>query len=92
MNSSELAKIKCGVPQGSILGLFFFIIYINDLPTLVNENNNIVLYADDASIVITDCNRAGFNLQVNILFKGINNWFKNNLLNINFTNINFLEF
>jgi len=36
----------------------FFLIYINDLPTLVNEDNNIVLYADDTSIVITDSNIA----------------------------------
>ena len=69
---------NCGVPQGSILGALFFLIYINDLPTSVNEDNNIVLYADDASIVITGSNRVDFNLHVNALFKDINNWFKNN--------------
>jgi hypothetical protein len=68
-NSSKWAKINCGVPQGSILGPLFFLIYINDLPTIVNEDNNIVLYADDASIVVTDSNRADFNIHVNGVFK-----------------------
>jgi hypothetical protein len=72
--------------------LLFFLIYINDLPTIVNEDNNIFLYADDASIVVTDSNRADFNIHVNGVFKDINNWFKNNLLNLNFTKTLYLEF
>ena len=69
-----------------------FLIYINDLPTLVNEDNNIVRYVDDASIVITDPNRADFNLHVNVLFNDINNWFKNNLLNLNLSKTHYIEF
>jgi len=28
----------------------------NDLPTIVNNDNNMVLFADDTSIIITDTN------------------------------------
>jgi len=81
-NSSESVRINCGVPQGAILGPLFFLIYINDLPTLINKDNSIVLYADDTSIVITDTNRDDFNLQANILLNEINTWFNNDLLKL----------
>ena len=48
-SNSELKNIKCGVPQGSILGPVLFILYINDMCE-VSKLLNIILFADDSSI------------------------------------------
>ena len=53
---STWEKIKQGVPQGSILGPIFSLIYINDLPELAPIGTKILLYADDTSIIVTNPN------------------------------------
>ena len=51
--SSEWARVSMGVPQGSILGLLLFLIFMNDLPDVVEECT-INLYADDTTIYSAD--------------------------------------
>jgi len=66
-------------PHGSIHDHLFFLIYINDLPRIVN-NNNMALFPDETNIIITDTNRSDFNINANQTFQDTNTWFKVNSL------------
>ena len=47
---SEKKNVKCGVPQGSILGPLLSIIYLIYIPTLKSLENQTILYADDTVV------------------------------------------
>ena len=44
-----LISVNIGVPQGSILGPVFFLLFINDLPSAV-YNSTVDIYADDTTL------------------------------------------
>jgi hypothetical protein len=53
---STWKEVNQGVPQGLILGLILFLIYINNLPKLASIGTKILLYTDDTSIIVTSPN------------------------------------
>jgi len=48
---SNWAKVRHGVPQGSILGPLLFLLYINDLPKIINKTSAPIIFAHDTSIL-----------------------------------------
>jgi hypothetical protein len=69
-------ETKRGVPQGSILGLLFSPININDLPILSNRKNEILLYADDTRITVNSPNPYNYQMIMKEIFCSINKQFK----------------
>jgi hypothetical protein len=73
---SDWKKVKQRVPQGSVLGPLFFLLYIKDLPGLINDIFKSTVFADDTSIIFTHSNLTEFKEGINIVFHKIKkNWF-----------------
>jgi len=89
---SSCQLIKHGVPQGSILGLLLFLLYINDLPTVTAKNAKLVLYADDTSLIITSDSHTEFTVKLNNVLRDVQEWFRSNLLFFNLNKTTYLQF
>ena len=47
---SRAADVLSGVPQGTVLGPLLFLLFINDLPSVVDLGTTVRLFADDCLI------------------------------------------
>ena len=85
-------KIRCGVPQGSILGPLLFILYnINDIVKLSSVLNP-VLFADDTSLFHAHTDFDTLIKEINEELQKITTWFHTNKLSLNKNKSNVIIF
>lgn len=87
---SEHKIIKYGVPQGSVLGPLLFIIYVNDLPKVVN--NKMTLFADDTTVLFHNKDINNLVTDINSSLTCIIKWLECNNLNINLDKTKVMNF
>lgn len=77
---STTKEIKCGVPQGSILGPLLFLIYVNDMVSAVNCK--LLLYADDSALMVSHSDVDIIQDRLGKELKNVSDWLIDNKLSL----------
>ena len=72
--------IKCGVPQGSILGPWCYLVYCNDMTTCTKSK--MIMYADDTILLVSQKNLNHVSEHLSTEMKNCFHWLVNNRLSM----------
>ena len=89
--SSQLKNINCGVPQGSVLGPLFLLLYITDLSN-VCKCTMPLFFADDTNLFINGSNINELESSINSELAEIAKWLKVNKLSLNINKTHYMIF
>ena len=79
---SKVQDINIGVPQGSCLGPLLFLLYINDLPKII-DNAKVYMHADDTSLSLQNHSMSQLNRDLNQDLEALDKWLRGNKLSLN---------
>jgi len=82
---------NCGVPQGSLLGLLLFLLYVNDIH-LASSALQFNMFVDDTNVFMSDCSLPELINKLNVELAKVGTWFKANKLSLNLGKTNYILF
>lgn len=88
---SQTLPINYGVPQGSVLGPLFFLIYINSIKD-IGLNGSVFMYADDIVLLFNCENYDELETSMNIDLAKLNKWSHDLKLSVNINKTKYMIF
>ena len=88
---SERGPLDCGVPQGSVLGPLFFLLYVNDMGC-AGKGLEFILFADDTNIFAEGRDLSELIRRVNKGLESLSAWFRCNKLTLNLKKTEYIYF